>query len=75
MTAYYKMKKVFCLLLLIPYISAKREEEKEEPLSQTFGHHNGRVDRGEERRLNDYQRKIISKVKNVKSVDNNNLML
>ena len=73
-TPHYKMRKVFCLILLIPSISAKREEEKEEPLSQTFRHYDGRVDSGEERGLNDYQRRIINKVINVKAVDNNNLI-
>jgi hypothetical protein len=70
MTPYYKMKKVFCLLFLVPSISAMRKKGKEENISIPFRHHDGG-----ERRLNDYQRKIINKVKNVKSVDNNNLML
>ena len=70
MTPYYKMRKVFCLLFLIPSISAMRKQGKEDKMSTPFRHH----DEGE-RRLNDYQRNIINKVKNVKSVDNNNLML
>ena len=70
MTPYYNMKKVFCLLFLIPYISAMREEGKEDRMSLPFWHQDGG-----ERGLNDYQRRIINKVKNVKEVDNNNLML
>ena len=74
MTAHYKMKKVFCLLLLITSISAKREEETEEPRSETFVKHEGRVDSEGDTGLNDYQRRIINKVINVKAVDNNNLI-